>query len=486
MTLSEWLKKSFLTTSVLKASKIQQLNKTDTDLQSSKKVNIDIASGSRHRKENSTKFLFPHISRRQSQQVNETWNYGLLKLSVITEFFPPDYAATGQLIEELVKQLEQQGVDIEVFTGQPGYAYGTASAPAVEQLGNIRIQRSRSARLWSRRVRGKAVNGVLFTLRAILHLLRHSRGQDVFLLTSAPPFLPIIGYLAHLCFGVSYVCLIYDIYPDIAIALNVIPNNHWLARFWQEVNKQVWRKAKGIVVLSPAMKQQVLVTCPEIADKVSVIHSWGDPELIVPIAKKDNWFVRKYNLGNKFTVLYSGNMGRCHDMNTILAAAKQLQDEPIQFLCIGGGPKLKGFIQEVNRLKLSNFIFLPYQEKQVLPYSLTAGDLSLVSVEAGMENLVAPSKLYPALAAGRPVAVICSQHSYLQQLIADAKCGETFKNGDGYGLAEFIRRLNRDRQLAENLGRASRKYLQLHFTPEIIAKQYIRVLRQAISESSPG
>lgn len=479
MKFSEWLKQSLSTTSALKASELEQLTKIDTDLQLSNKVNI--ANESSYRQDNSSKLVFPRISRPQSQQLNETWDNELLKLSVITEFFPPDYAATGQLIEELVKQLEQQGVDIEVFTGQPGYAYGTASAPGVEQLGQIRIQRSRSARLWSGRVRGKAINGVLFTLRAVLHLLRHSRRQDVFLLTSAPPFLPIVGYLAHLCFGVSYVCLIYDIYPDIAIALDVIPKNHWLARFWQELNRKIWRRAKGIVVLSPAMKQQILVSCPEVADKVSVIHSWGDPELIVPIAKKDNWFVREYNLGNKFTVLYSGNMGRCHDMDTILEAAKQLQGEPIQFLCIGGGPKLEGFLQEVNRLNLSNFTFLEYQDKKVLPYSLTAGDLSLVSVEGGMENLVAPSKLYPALAAGRPVAVICSQNSYLKQMIADAKCGETFENGDGYGLAEFIRLLNSDRQLAESMGRASRQYLQSHFTPEIIAKQYLRVLRQAIS-----
>ena len=41
----------------------------------------------------------------------------------MTQFFPPDYAATGQLIEELVRNLGWQGADVEVFTGQPGYAY---------------------------------------------------------------------------------------------------------------------------------------------------------------------------------------------------------------------------------------------------------------------------------------------------------------------------------------------------------------------------
>ncbi len=404
----------------------------------------------------------------------------LIKLSVITQFFPPDYAATGQLIEELVRHLEQQGVDVEVFTSQPSYAFQAPCAPAVERFGRVQIKRSRIAQLWPQRIRGKAINGILFTLRAALYLLRAVRRRNVVLVTTAPPFLPILGYLAHIFFGISYVCILYDLYPDIAIALGVLPKHHLLAQFWQAVNKQVLRKAQGIVVPSPAMKRQVMANCPEVADKISVIHSWADPEWIVPIAKEDNWFAQKYNIVNQFTVLYSGNMGRCHDIYTILEAAKYLQDEPIQFVCIGGGAKRQELMEEVNRLGLKNFLFLPYQNKQVLPYSLTACDLSLVSVDAGMESLVAPSKLYPALASGRPVAVICPQHSYLRHLITDANCGQTFENADSYELAEFIRLLSRDRRLAERMGKAARQYSQLNFTPEVISQQYFEVLRQAI------
>ncbi|MEH2307077.1 glycosyltransferase family 4 protein [Nostoc sp.] len=403
-----------------------------------------------------------------------------IKLSVVTQFFPPDYAATGQLIEELVKQLGQQGVDIEIFTSQPGYAFRSDTAPAVEWADQIRIQRSRTAQLWPGRIRGKAINGVLYTLRATLYLLRGSRRNNVLLLTTAPPFLPVIGYLAYILFKLPYVCVLYDLYPDIAIALGVISKNNWLVQLWRAINKQIWLKAKGIIVLSPAMKQQVVAHCPQVADKVSVIHSWANPEAIVPIAKKENWFAWKYNLVNKFTVLYSGNMGRCHDIDTMLEAAKQLQDEPIQFICIGGGAKRQELIMEVERLGLTNFTFLPYQDKQVLPYSLTACDLSIVSVDAATEGLVVPSKLYSALASGRPIAVICSQTSYLRQLVADASCGSTFDNGDGQGLAQFIRFLNRDPQIGEQMGKAGRQYLRSHFTPKVISKQYLHVLQQAV------
>jgi glycosyltransferase involved in cell wall biosynthesis len=151
----------------------------------------------------------------------------------------------------------------------------------------------------------------------------------------------------------------FTLYPDIAIALGVISQRSWLAKIWQDMNKRVWLNSKGIVVLSPGMKQQILSQCPQIAHKISVIHSWADPDLIVPIAKQENWFAWKYNLVNKFTVLYSGNMGRCHDIETILTAAKELQNEPVQFVCIGGGAKREELVEQVHQLGLQNFSALP-------------------------------------------------------------------------------------------------------------------------------
>ena len=120
-----------------------------------------------------------------------------IKLSLITQFFPPDYAATGQLIEELTRHLGYLGVEIEVFTGQPGYAFGVKNAPAREQSEQVRIQRTRATQVWYQRIRGKALSGVLFTLRAALHILRHARHHNVLLVSTAPPFLHVLGNLAN-------------------------------------------------------------------------------------------------------------------------------------------------------------------------------------------------------------------------------------------------------------------------------------------------
>ncbi len=416
--------------------------------------------------------------------LNATVSNNYVQLSVLTQFFPPDYAATGQLIEELVMQLGEQGMEVKVFSGQPGYAFETTIAPMYERLGKLEIRRSRTAKLWPQRIRGKAVNGVIFAVRAFLHLLKNVRSRNLILLTTAPPFLPLVGYFANRWFGMRYVCLIYDFYPDIAVELGVIAYNHPLARLWRYINRGVWRQAEAIIVLSSAMKQRVIDTCPEVADKIKVIHSWANPELIAPLAKQKNWFAEKYNLVDKFTVLYSGNMGRCHDIDTIFEAAKLLKDDPIQFVCIGSGAKRELLIEDVKRFGLdSNFLFLPYQDKQDLRYSLTACDLSLVSVSAGMESLVAPSKLYSALAAGVPVAVICSEKAYLNQLIANAKCGATFVNGDAQGLAEYIRSLAANQGLVSSVGQAGREYLLDNFTPEVIARKYHQLLDNTLKNT---
>lgn len=406
-----------------------------------------------------------------------------IKLSIITQFFPPDYAATGQLIEELALQLGRQGLPVDIFTGQPGYAFNKESAPAIEQLEQVKIKRSRMTRIWSKRIRGKALNGLLFCLRSGVHLLRTRSRGDVLLLTTAPPFLPLLGYLVHKSFGLPYVCLLYDLYPDVAVELNVVSREHWAVRLWDTINRHVWRRAQKIIVLSSTMKDRVVAKCPEIKDKISVIHNWADPNQIVPIAKHQNWFAKAFNLVDTFTVLYSGNMGRCHDMETILAAAKLLKDQPIQFVFIGNGAKREGFRTKASQLGLHNCQFLPYQDKQNLPYSLTACDLSLVSVSPGMEGLVAPSKLYAALAAGRPLAIICEPHSYLRTMLQESGCGEAFSNGDAEGLAAFIRRLAADSQLTKQMGQAGRRYLQSNFTPDLIAQQYSQVLCEAVGEA---
>jgi glycosyltransferase involved in cell wall biosynthesis len=380
----------------------------------------------------------------------------------------------------LVAHLSQSGISIKVFTSQPGYAYSKARAACREIAGKLQIRRSRCSRLWSKRIRGKALNGLSFVVRAALHLLRHCRQRDLIVLTTAPPFLPLLGYFSYVLFKIPYVCILYDLYPDIAVGVGAVSEQHFIVRFWQKLNLKIWRNSAGLIVLSDAMKQRILSYCPEVADRISVIHSWTDPGFILPIPKAENWFAWRHDLVKPFTVTYSGNMGRCHDMTTLLQTAVLLRDQPIQFVFIGAGAKRPALMEQVKQLDLPNCKFLPYQDKHDLPYTLTACDLSLVSVDQGMESLVAPSKLYPALAAGRPIAIVCPQSSYLKQMVEAAECGAAFANHDAQGLADFIECLHRDPRKTQAMGHAARNYAIEHFTLDIVAQQYLDVFQRAV------
>jgi glycosyltransferase involved in cell wall biosynthesis len=399
-----------------------------------------------------------------------------IRLSIITQFYPPDYAATGQLIEELAHRLGEQDIQVQIFTGQPSYAFRQIFAPASEAKGILSIKRSRTSRLWPDRIRGRVINGICFCIRAVLRLLNPSHRPDVLLVTTEPPYLTVVGLFVHIILRIPYICLTYDLYPNVAVALKVVSPNHWLTRFWNQVNCWIWQRSAAIIVLSSTMRDRIVRQCPEIKDKVKVIHSWCDPDLIKPLAKSENSFAQKHGFDRKFTVLYSGNMGRCHDMITIMETALILKDEPIQFVFIGHGAKQKFCLDFVETHHLKNCIFLPYQDRQDLPYSLTACDLSLISIFEGMEGLVAPSKLYSSLASGRPIAVICESHSYLRQIITDACCGGAFHNGESQYLANFILKLASQPALAERLGANGRWYLQQHFTPAKIAREYHQVI----------
>jgi glycosyltransferase involved in cell wall biosynthesis len=408
-----------------------------------------------------------------------------LQLSILTQFFPPDYAPTGQLMAELAQGLSRQGVEVQVFAGQPGYAYDRALAPSQEVVNGVTVRRTRTVHLWPQRIRGRAVGGVLYCLRSLIKLLPAARRGDLLLVTTEPPYLPVLAYLLHCIFNQPYLCVVYDLYPDVAVALGVVSARHPVARLWQQLNRLTWRHAEAIVVLSHTMKPHIVAQCPEIADNITVIHNWADPEAICPRPKADNWFAQAHGLDQVFTVLYSGNMGRCHDIDTILAAALELRHDAVRFVFVGAGAKRQPSIEWVQANGLTNCLFLPYQPKETLPFSLTACDLSLVSLVEGVEGLVVPSKLYGSLAAGRPVAAICEPHSYLRSLLQDGKFGLAFDNGDGSGLAAFIRQLMANPAMSLRMGQQGRNYMVKKFTLEQCARQYFDVVDSCIP-ASPG
>ena len=401
------------------------------------------------------------------------------RVTVVSQFFPPDYAATGQLLDDLTSRLAARGLQMQVLTGQPAYAYSQDSAPSISFEPNRCIRRTSITRLWPQQIRGRAVNGMLFCLLISLRLLRYARRGDLLLYTSEPPYLPLVGWLLYKLTRTPNLVLVYDLYPDVLAELGVLPSDHWLMRLWRRLNRCVYADAQEVIVLSEPMAERLRRHCPAVADRLHVIPSWADPAEIQPLAKSSNWFVSRHGLEQSFTVLYSGNQGRCHDLVTLLGAALLLKDEPsFQFLFIGKGPQHQRVRQLVYDWGLSNCRFLPYQDLDVLPYSLTSADLAVVSLGIDAEGLVAPSKLYGHLAAGTPIAAITPPGSDLQRLVQNHGCGRWFANGDSAQLADWIRQLRAEPELAAACGSAARELLLSSASPQIITERYWSLLQR--------
>lgn len=405
------------------------------------------------------------------------------RVTVVSQFFPPDFAATGQLLDDLTKRLAASGLQLQILTGMPAYAYNCGEATRIEFKPNRCIRRTEASRFWPKRIRGRAINGILFCLRIFIRLMRASRRGDLIIYTTEPAYLPLLGWLLHQLTRTPYIVILYDLYPDVLVELGVLSANHWLVKLWRQINVWVFSDAQELIVLSEPMSERVRRWAPQASNKVRIIFSWADPDKIYPRPKGKNWFVQKHNLNDCFTVLYSGNQGRCHDLVTVLAAALLLRNDPqIRFLFVGSGPQNGRMRQLVHDWGLTNCQFLPYQDFEDIPYSLASADLALVTLSIEAEGLVAPSKLYGHLAAGTPIAAITPANSYLRQIVEKYKCGRWFANGNADELAAWIKLLKSNPNIAQACGKGARSLLESTASPKIVTRQYLELLQRHLPE----
>ncbi len=86
---------------------------------------------------------------------------------------------------------------------------------------------------------------------------------------------------------------------------------------------------------------------------------------------------------------------------------------------ISEGPRLEKFRTLAEHAALSNVLFLPYQDRDRLAYSLSAGDVHIVTNKKGLGGLRVPGKTYGVLAVGRPIVYIGEPRCEVADLVRD-------------------------------------------------------------------
>ena len=164
-----------------------------------------------------------------------------------------------------------------------------------------------------------------------------------------------------------------------------------------------------------------------------LLSPWEIPALLNP-------FAAKHGQLEKVTVMYSGNMGRGHDIDSVIAAAGRLQRrEDLDFLFIGSGPKV-GLV-EAAASTLPNVRLLPWQPDDQLCYSLAAADIGIVALEPELGATSLPSKTFWYAAAGAAIIAICPPESDLADLVTHFGCGFVIGPGQEEQLATTIAEL---------------------------------------------
>ena len=398
------------------------------------------------------------------------------KVTFLTQFFYPEPAATAQLLTELAVELVQRGWEVTVYTAQPTY-HERKRLPRKERFHGVQIIRLFSTRFPKQKLWGRLANGLTFLLAALVRVLFTQR-RDPLLIVSAPPFLGCVGWLAWLVRRRRYVFLVHDVYPDVAVRLGYMKEGGVVARIWDMLNRKVYGHAGAVIVLGERMKRTVETRIKNRATPVVVIHNWADGSFVVPRGKEDNWFARKHGLIDKTVVLYSGNLGLFHDLETIIEAADRLRDvDDVVFLFIGGGGKKEKLVRMVREKGLRNVMFLPYQPREHLPFSLTAGDIGVVTLERGVEGLCVPSKLYYYLAAGQAILALVGKESEVADIVESWGCGVRVDQGDVDSVVSVLTHWVKDRSLLIQTKANSRKCFEACFTKEQAVTRYEEVLR---------
>lgn len=393
------------------------------------------------------------------------------RLLLISEHFAPSISASAQLMTDLAEGLWHWGWSVTVLTASPGGAMGFPV---------IRLGGGRSASGTTSVVQ-KALRGVRFLLGSLLWCLRHGRRDDVVLIVSNPPFIGLLGPLIRWTRGVPYVFLFQDLFPRSAVLSGVLPGAGPLAMLWRGLMGQVCRASSHTVVLSQAMAQRLRRDMG--ADlPLRVIPNWA-VEQALDSPRPTNPFARDHGFANRFTLQYSGNFGRLHDLLTLLEAARVLQQEPIQFVFIGGGAKQGQIEAYVQSFSLTNVLCLPYQPRQSLPLSLGACDLAAIGLMIGAEDTVAPCKLYGILASGRGIVLVARRTCDLAQLVLQEGCGIVVEPGEATELAEQLLALSRDPEAVGEMGRRARELYRHRFGLERSLGDYDAILREVVPAS---
>jgi glycosyltransferase involved in cell wall biosynthesis len=290
-----------------------------------------------------------------------------------------------------------------------------------------------------------------------------------------PPIEGIAGALVARLSGRPFVYNIRDMYPDMAVGGSIVRSGSFTAR-WEAMHRWALRRAARVIVLGEDMRDRIVAKGVDPA-RVAVSRDG----IIIPeiVPSPDNSVAREIRGDFRFALVHAGNVGFYGAWQTLISAVRILENEGVGLVFIGEGamkPQVEAMAERCRAVR-----FLPFRPASEVPLVLSSGDMHVVTVKRGLEGVVVPSKLYPTLAAGRPVLGVAPEESDVVRIIRRTGCGIAANPDDPTSVAEAIRSVLHDSEHLQSMGRRAR---EISFSYDRVKqlKIFCETLEQVICE----
>jgi glycosyltransferase involved in cell wall biosynthesis len=365
-----------------------------------------------------------------------------MRILLINQFFWPDFAATGQFLEDVARHMAQQGHEVTVICGQAAYA-GSSYAGDPPPVKIVRV----FGAPFTRSIAGRGLSYLSFLAGAIWLGVRTDRADLVLTLTT-PPLLSVVGTLLKRLKKSRHYIWEMDLFPDALVSLGAVNEHSVFARLLGGIADYSRNQSDGVIALGPCMHERLLRRGVS-ADQIHIAENWADGSQISPLPYQDR---------SRLNVLYSGNLGLSHDIETVASAMERLGNDPrFHFSFMGGGARRAELETFCRTRELRNVTFLPYSSRDQVGNSLASGDIGLVTMKDGCVGTVVPSKVYGLMAAQRPVLFIGPRSATPALVIKEHDCGWQVDCGDVQGLINLLEKLFEDRRLIRDAGARARQ-----------------------------
>jgi colanic acid biosynthesis glycosyl transferase WcaI len=405
-----------------------------------------------------------------------------MNILLISDSYPPEIRSASKLMQELAHGLEGHGHRVTVVTCYPGYNLTEAQKrihyPVSSSEDGIRVVRVRT--LQHHKVgfvfRGIAQLALPMLFHRAIRKYVHER-IDAVIVYSPPLTLAKVGWKVKKRSHSIYILNVQDIFPQNAIDLGIM-KNRLVIRFFERLEKRMYRKADSIVVHSHGNREYLTGKKHLPEKKVHVVYNWIDVsqyDRVTPTGR----FRKQYALQNKLVFLFGGVIGPSQCLEVIIRVAEKLKDYPdICFLLVGDGTEKPKLIDMADSLGLKNISFKPFVAMNDYPELVKEADVGLVCLSPENRTPVVPGKILAYMASKIPVAAFLNRESDGHGIISDAGCGATALSKSEDEVRGVIMSMYNQEKNLKRMGENGYRYLLKHFEKSVCLEKLEAVLKR--------